>query len=147
MGLSLWPERTRQLEILVDWQPRDWRTLLMCFSRHIYNWSFELRSRNSHGSYRNKQTDFLLVNACCCYHWTFGNIIWTFESRSKLQQQREPNITLLNWIITQLVFFLACCDNHYYGKCFLFVLSLLSFILCLYYFNSLGKLNRRQLDL
>lgn len=40
MGLSLWPERARQLEILVDWQPRDWKTLLMCFSRRIYNWFF-----------------------------------------------------------------------------------------------------------
>lgn len=75
MGFSLWPERARQLEILVDWHPRDWKTLLMCFSRHIYNWFLELWSRNSCGSYRHLQTCCKFVHAVVVIRLVFGNYI------------------------------------------------------------------------
>lgn len=65
MGWSLWPERVRQLEILVDWQPRDQRNLLMCLSRNIYNWFLELCSRH-----RRTDRHVAGVCACCCYDQT-----------------------------------------------------------------------------
>lgn len=122
MRWSLWPGRARQLEFLVDWQPRDRRTLLMCFSRRIYESSF-FPSCNSEaaGSYRN-------VQACVASLSTL--LISTFWPLYQLESfwitcqncRSKDNQTSHLWIE---FFFSTCCDNYFNGFffCCLLVLS------------------------
>lgn len=89
---------------------------------------------------RNRQTDFLQVCACCCYYETFGkDIIQTFESRSKLQQQREPNITLLNKFSHSLFSSWPVVITIIMENVFLFVLSLLKSCLLSVFLLWTGK--------
>lgn len=109
---SLWPERARQLEILVDWQPRDQRNLLMCLSRRIYNWFFFIFV--GLGPVFQTQRRLQVCACCCCYQTRSGNRIsldfWvTFQiTAAKRTKLLRP------WIefFTRLVFFLAYCDKH-----------------------------------
>lgn len=117
MGWSLWPERARQLEILVDWQPRDQRNLLMCLSRHIYNWFF-----SSCVSDTDVLTDMLQVCACCCYYQTcykLGLLNHVPNYSSNENQTSRPWIDFSHSLFSSWPVVITITME----KCFLFVLS------------------------
>lgn len=132
-GFRLWPERARQLEILVDWQPRDRRTLLTCFSRHIYDSFFFFFLLKTQLELWNMQTNGEFTHAVDIYIYIYISNPWPLYKLWRFCNH-VPNCCLIENQTSCLqieISLSACCGNQYidFSLSFLFFFFVFKFVL------------------